>query len=434
MRPRRGGVVAGVFGFVSERAVRLALTAVIGIFVARYLGPEGFGLLSYAGGVFGLLAPLTLLGMPEVLVREFSTQDDWRPTFASALARQIPVALAAAVVGFLIVAISRDFERDAVLLAAVLFPVPLLGLSATLRSYLEAAGRVRQIVTVGLFAGVLASALKLAGVFSEAPIWLFGAFGAIEGAAVALGLALAIPGSKGVRAVARHYRPDVARRLLKESWPLLLSAIAVTVYMRADILMLGIISGDRETGVYTAAARLSEVWYFIPMSAIAAIRPRLARMYAAGEGMRYRVATQRFMTTAMAASLLVVGATLFGGDLVIGWLYGIEFVGAGPVLRIHILAAPFVFLGVAGSQWFIDRGMTRAVMVRSTAGAIINVALNILLIPNFGAIGASVATLVAYTSGVLINVVPRSTRPLFWMQLRALLLHWPQSPDPHSMS
>lgn len=419
--------MADVLGFAGERTVRLALTAIVGVFVARYLGPEGFGLLSYAGGIFGLLAPLTQLGMPELLVREFSTRDDWRPILASALGSQIPVAASAAIAGFLVLAGTRGFELEAVLLGAVLIPMPVLGLSATLRSYLEAAGRVRQIVVAGLVAGLVGSTLKLVGVLGEAPVWAFGAFITAEAAAVAAGLALAVPGSRTARAVARHFRGDVARRMLQESWPLLIASVAVIVYMRADLLMLGILSGDRQTGLYNAAAQLSEVWYFIPMAAAAAVRPRLARMYEAGETGRYRVRTRQFMTVAVGVSLLAVVTMLVVGDLVIQWLYGAAFDEASRVLNVHVLAAPFVFLGVAGSQWFIDHGLTRAVMARSVAGAVVNVALNVALIPRYGALGASVATLVAYAlASVLLNAVSPATRPLFWIQVSSLFLMWPR--------
>lgn len=166
---------------------------------------------------------------------------------------------------------------------------------------------------------------------------------------------------------------------------LLLAALAVTIYMKADILMLGLLAGGDETVIYTAAARLSEVWYFIPTAAAAAVRPRLARMFAADQPARYQAATQRFMTAMNAIALVTIMGVLLASDRIIGLLHGrlnagSDFLPASPVLRLHILSAPFVFLGVAGSQWFGDRGMTRAVMVRSAVGAVLNVAWNLALI------------------------------------------------------
>ena len=428
-RPR--GVIGEVVGYASERIVRLVLTAVVGVIVARYLGPSGLGLLSFAAGVFGLLAPLTLLGLPQILVREFSTQDDWRPTLATALLAQIPVAAAASMIGFLVVALSRGFERDAVLLAMVMAPMPFLATNQSVRSYFEAMGQVRRIVVVGLTAGVIGSAWKLGGVVAEASVWVFGAAATIESAVIGFGLLGGLPARRRLAGLRRHFRRNVAQKLLAESWPLLLSAIAVTIYMRSDLLMLGLIAGDHETGIYTAAARLSEVWYFIPIAAAAAVRPRLARMYAAGNLNRYLASTQQFMTALFALALLALVFVMLAANQIIGLLYGSEFLPASRVLVIHVFAAPFVFLGVAGGQWFIDRNMSRVVMIRSTVGAVLNVILNLALIPSQGAMGASIATLTAYAvAGVLLNGVSRQTRPLFRLQAWSFVLRWPTTHPP----
>lgn len=408
----------------------LVLTAVVGVFVARYLGPSGVGLLSYAASVFGLLAPLTLLGMQSVLVREFSTRSEWRTILTSALASQVPLAALASVAGFLLIAGTRSFDREAVLLALVMLPTPLLGLSQSLRAYLEATGRVRQIVVTGIVSAAVASALRITGLLAGAPVWVFGAFGTAQAVVVLVGLAAAIPGRKRIASARRHVNTDMARRLVLESWPLLVATVAVTVYMQADIIMLGVMSGDEEAGIYTSAARLSEIWYLIPMAALAAVRPRLSRLFVSGDLPRYQRLTQHFMTAAAGVSLLAVGAVLLLADVIIRVLYGSAFQPAGPVLRLHILAAPFVFLGVASSQWFIDRGMTRDLMVRTVIGAAVNVALNLVLIPRQGALGAAVATLIAYAlSSVLLNVLWRETRPLFRMQMFGLVFRWPRHPE-----
>jgi O-antigen/teichoic acid export membrane protein len=264
-RPRRRALVAAL-GYVLEQTSRLALIAVVGVFIARYLGPGGLGLLSFATGVFGLLAPITLLGMRQVLIREFSRGRDWRSVLSSALAIQLPVAVVAAAVGFLIITVSRGFHGTPLVLALVLFPTPLLGLSDTARAYLECIGRVRWIVLTGVVAAVMSATLKVAGLATNQPVWVFAVIGTLEGTAVCCGLfgGLLVGGAprwlwRKLR-VRQYLRRDVAVALLRESWPLLLASVAVTVYMEADILMLGVIAGNRETGLYAAAANLSEVW------------------------------------------------------------------------------------------------------------------------------------------------------------------------------
>jgi PST family polysaccharide transporter len=338
--------------------------------------------------------------MRTILVREFSTRDDWQVVLASALGRQLPVAVLASIVGFIVIATTRGFERDAVLIALALAPLPILATGDNLRALFEATGRVRLIVTAGLVAIGVTSLVRIVAVVADAPIWVFAA---------------------AARAAFSQFRRDVATDLLKESWPLLVSGFAVLLYMRADILMLGLLADDEVTGIYTAAARFSELWYFLPVAAMAAVRPRLARLYAEAEDVGYRITTQRFMAVSYGVSLGAIVITLVVGSFLIEAVYGASFSAASEVLRIHVLAAPFVFLGTAASQWFIDRGMTRAVMLRSALGASINIVLNLILIPTQGAVGAAIATLVSYSlASVFINAFFPDAREVFWMQIRAL--------------
>jgi PST family polysaccharide transporter len=223
---------------------------------------------------------------------------------------------------------------------------------------------------------------------------------------------------------------SVAAKLVQEGWPLLLAAVAVTIYMKSDLMMLGLISGDEETGIYSAAARLSELWYFVPVAVTAATGPRLAALYGRGEFDRYVVATQRLMTALVAGSIVVLVLTALLAGPIIGMLYGDPYANAVPVLQIHAVSGPFVFVGLGASQTFVDRRMTRAVFLRSATGAGINVGLNLVLIPSYGAIGASIATLLAYAlSGMALNLIRSSTRPIAVLQLKAFAFAWPRWPS-----
>ena len=414
-----------VLAYVAENAVRLLLVAAVGVFVARYLGPERLGFLSFATSVFAVLIPFALLGMRQILVREFSGARDWRPLLVASLSRQLPSAVVVAVVAAFVVMFARGFERDAVLMAIALFPLPILALGDTFRALFESLRNVRRIVIVGLAAATVSSLLKIVAIAMGLPIWVFALAMTVEAGVLTAGLLWGRLGTGTISSIRHHYSDSIASRLVSESWPLLVAAIAVTLYMKVDVLMLGLLSSGLETGLYVSAARLSEIWYFIPVAAAAAIRPRLARLFDAGNLDQYRIITQRFLTSSFWFSIAAAVGTVLVAGLVVTFLYGAEFSAGAQVLRIHVLAAPFVYLGVASSQWFIDRGLTRAVMVRSTVGAAVNVGLNLILIPTQGAVGAAIATLVSYSiAALLLNSVSRRARPLFVMQIKVLRIAW----------
>lgn len=419
----RSRLIVQIGELTAERVIRLAIAAATGIVVARHLGPDGLGTLTFAQTVFALVIPVVHLGLPTILTREFSTGDEWRPVLASAMVGQIPAAaLAAAVGAATVLAVAPSGQRPA-LLALVLAPIPLFSLERTLRAHYESRSEIRRIVAAGVTGAATGGVARLAAVALDADVWVIAGTATVESGVVLLML--------GRHLSLRALWPQIwlrdtvvrARAMLSESWPLLIASIAVTLYMRADVFMLGLMTTEAETGVYSAAARLSEVWYFLPTAAVAVLRPPLARHFAAKESASYDALLAVALRAGAAVAYVAVVGVLFLADPLVSFLYGSGYADAGPVLRLHIAAAPFVFLGVIANPWFVDRRMSQAVLVRASLGAIINIGLNLALIPSQGAKGAATATLVSYAvSSVLANASNEATRPIFMLQIRALLL------------
>ncbi len=208
---------------------------------------------------------------------------------------------------------------------------------------------------------------------------------------------------------------DLARRAL----PLLVATVAIAIYMRIDQVMLGALSSDEETGIYTAAVRLSEVANFIPIAVAGSFAPGLARLRKE-DPEAYGAQTQRMLTllTGLALGIAIPVALL--APFLVPVLLGSAFAGAGVVLSIHILSNVFVFLGVGESVWTTNEELQRLAMWRAVGGAMMNVALNFLFIPWLGATGAAIATLISYGSAdVLANLLHPATRPMFWMEIRS---------------
>lgn len=413
---------AAVYAF--EGAGRIALTGIMGILIARHMGPSVFGAFNYALGVVGIATPVAMLGMRSVLVRDLATTEDWRPLLASAVSLQLVAGVVAGAAAVLFTGASRSFETEIVLLAVVLFPLPLLSIGDTFRALLEVQGRPRRIVAASLSAAVVASAIKALAILTAAPLWVFGAAWTVEALVLLVILGWGRLGIRSLRTLRRFTEGPRTRALIRESWPLMISTIAIALYVRVDTVMLGLLADDIAIGIYAAAARVSEVGYFIPVAAAAALRPHLARVHQSGDSESYERLTQRYLSGSFATAMVgVIGAVAFSG-LIIDILFGESFAPAADVLRVHILAAPFIFLGVASTQWFIDRHLVREVLNRSMAGFLLNIALNFLLIPRWGAIGASFGTLIAYAvSMVGANFFNPATRPLLRMQLRSARLH-----------
>jgi len=209
-------------------------------------------------------------------------------------------------------------------------------------------------------------------------------------------------------------------QLLKESWPLLLSGLAITFYMRIDQVMLGEMLGEHDVGIYSAALRLSEVWYVIPMVIVSSVMPSFTEARAHSEELYYQRLQKLFTYLVRIAYLVAIPMTIIATPL-ITLLFGTQYSSAGPVLAVHIWAALFVFLGVARRIYSINEGLNIPVMFGTISGALINVLLNIILIPRYGALGAAIATIFSYgfSDVVFYQFIP-SYRKIYKMMLSAL--------------
>jgi PST family polysaccharide transporter len=269
---------------------------------------------------------------------------------------------------------------------------------------------------------LVASLVKISLILGKAPLLFFAATGLFEIALGSCGLILAF--LRHGRALTR-WNPSIsmARKLLADSWPLILSGISIMVYMRIGQIMLGNLAGNQAVGIYSAATKISELWYFIPTAIVSSVYPAIIQAKRVDQGLYYRRLQRLFSIMTLLSLSIALPMTFLSGTIV-SLLFGREFLAAGPVLAVHIWAAFFVFLGVAQGPWDLTENLTKLSLFRSTVGAIVNVVLNSVLIPIYGPIGTAIAAVVSYMfSAYLLNVVTARTRRIFFCQTSSFLFY-----------
>ncbi|MBE7179352.1 MAG: polysaccharide biosynthesis C-terminal domain-containing protein, partial [Mucilaginibacter polytrichastri] len=193
--------------------------------------------------------------------------------------------------------------------------------------------------------------------------------------------------------------------------------------MKIDQLMIGNILGEKSLGIYATVVRFSEVWYFIPMAIVTSVFPAIINAKREDEN-RYQKRLQNMYDLMVGISLGIALVMTFASDLIyhIAYHNHPEFFAGADVLKVHIWAGIFVFLGSASGQYLINEGFTQLALLRTGMGALVNVILNLILLPKMGIIGAAWATLAAYfTATFFIVFVPKTSRQAFLM-LKSLFL------------
>ncbi|MEJ2691384.1 MAG: flippase, partial [Deltaproteobacteria bacterium] len=218
------------------------------------------------------------------------------------------------------------------------------------------------------------------------------------------GLAETVVGSAGLIIVYRwrgysvknwRFRWATAKSLLRDSWPILSYSVLIMVHLRIDQLMLGTMVGSGELGNYSVAVRISEVWFFIPLVICSSSFPAILRSETTSEDLFYAHLQRLYNLMALLAYLVALPVAFFSKEI-IRVLFSSAFSDAGPLLGILIWAGVFTSLGSARNVLIVSKNWTRVNLVCVALGCALNILLNLLMIPEYGAMGAVVATLISY--------------------------------------
>jgi PST family polysaccharide transporter len=419
-RPNLVKILDNIGWLFFDKILRMGVGLIVGVWVARYLGPEQFGLFNFATafvGMFGAVAGLGLQGIVvRDLVREPSSKEE---ILGSAAALQLVGGLVA--YGLILATIFwlRPDDALAKTIVAILGSMMLFKASEVAVCWFESQVLSKFTVWVQNGTFLVFASIKVLLILQGASLVAFAWVTVAEGLAVALML-LIVLALRGLRVRLLRVKVARAKSLLADSWPLLLSGIAVMIYMRVDQIMLGIMIGDEAAGIYSAAVKISEVWYFVPMTIARSVFPAILDSKKRCEEQYYQ-RMQRLYDFMVLLSISIALPMTFISTPVVVLLFGDAYVSAGSVLAVCIWAAVFVFLGVASGQWLLVENLQIFSLQRTVLGAIVNVVLNIALIPRYGILGAAWATVFAQLSAALLfDLIQKETRRMFIMKIRSM--------------
>jgi len=419
-RPNLQKIIDNIGWLFIERGVRLGIGLFVGVWLARYLGPEQFGLFSYATAFVALYGALASLGLNGIVVRELVKKPEYsNDILGSAFVLRLLSGLAALGLAIASVIYLRAEDTLSRSLVAILGLSLVVKSSDIIRYWFESRVHSRYVVWVetGVFLSI--SAVKVIMIIQEAPLIVFVWLVLAEAVLVSIGLSVMYLKRTGTLT---SWSPSLirAKTLFKDAWPLAMSGIAIMIYMRIDQIMLGEMLGNEAVGIYSAAVKISELWYMVPVIIASSLFPSIVETRLKDKHL-YGERLQSLMNFLVLLALVIAILITLGADRITLILYGDNYSGAANILAIHVWACVFVFLGTAGGKWYLAENLQRIQLYRTISGAIINICLNIILIPMYGGVGAAIATVTSYTfAAYIMDASSKSTRHLFWLKTRAI--------------
>jgi PST family polysaccharide transporter len=378
-----------------DKIVRMGLGLFVGLWTARYLGVEKFGLLNYSIAFATIFGSFAGMGLDSIVTRDLvKDQKRHQVLLGSAFLLKVLGGSVAFIASLIFILLTHGNETLLIWLVGISAAGFLFQSVNVIDFYFQSKVQSKYTVFASCLAFILVAAVKVLLIINSAPLVAFAWVGLCELILTAIFLLLAYKVNQHYVSGWR-YEKKVILDLLNQSWPLLLAGFAVTLYMKVDLVMLKEMSDDRSVGIYAAATRFSEIWYFLPMVIVASVSPSLIRYHATNPDLYLSSLRKLYFVMAWLAIGLAIPFSFFSAQ-VINLFLGIEFADAAPVLAIHLWAGLAVFLGIASSQYLVIEKLQKISFYRTLIGLVSNILLNLILIPTMGAMGAAIATVASY--------------------------------------
>lgn len=392
---------------------------IVSIIITRYLGPEENGIFNYIIAFTTLFSAISGMGMEEVTVKEFNIRSE---ESGSILLSGFILKLCGGITAFALAIISSYIIKMPYtkMIYVTIISISFIFQAFDIFLYWFQSQSSNKVVTLNQnFIRVIFIILKILLAAFKGTLLHFVIITALETIILSISL-LFVYKFNDIKTSTLKFDIKILRKLFNLSWPMILSSIAASVYMKIDQVMIGAGLGDYELGIYSVAVKLAESWYFVPVGVAAAVLPFIAKAYNESEEKMYKL----FQIYSDGMTLMAYMASFVISLLarqIICVLFGNEYLSADGLLVLYVWSGVFVNFGLIRGAYTSIKECTRIGMYGTIIGAVGNILLNFLLIPLCGAKGAVWATIITQMlSAFFSSFFFDKTKRLAFIQLYSL--------------
>lgn len=408
---------------IAEKVLNMGMSFLVTVLVSRYLGPQRFGTLAYAISLTGLFTAAGHMGLSGLVVREIVKNPQDRP---ETLGTSFALKTFGILIGFIVlilIAFLTEEQGSTEFWVLVIVSMSMLFQPFNIIDYwFQAHVQVKYTTIARMIGFFVYNCLKIALVIASAKLLLFAFANLIQSAITALLLILLYQFKANISIKSWFASVDKAKELLGQGWIIYLGSIFAVVYLKIDQIMIKWLIGSEEVGLYSVAATLSEVWYFVPTAIVASLFPRLIQLRESDQN-RYKARLQQIFDLLFVVAFFIAICVAFLAKPLISLTFGQAYLKSAGILTLHVWAGLFIFMRAVFSKWILIEDAIMLSFLTQGFGAASNVVLNLVLIPDFGVYGAATATLISYAiASYLALFASRKSRSIFWMMTHSILL------------
>lgn len=400
-----------------DKFFRMFISLLVGFWVARFLGPEQFGDISYAQNFIVILSAVSGLGLDAIVLRELSRREnDSFIILGSAFVLKLIGALFVflGLLAFVELGGVKEGSESLVIVISLAMFFQGVGL---VEVYFQSLVKSMYVVFFGFIAVLLSSAVKVFLILIEADLYLFAVSYFFDVLVHAAAMFLCYRLVVGKSIFLWVCKLGEALSLVKDSWPLMIAGLSFVVFYSFDFLMIQSVFGGYESGIYAAAFKFCVILHFVPGVVINSFKPSVVRLVGSPD---YEKRIEFVTGGLLWFAIFMCVATWLGADILVVAAYGSEYAEAADLLRMMMLSNVFVFFFSCWNSWNIIEGKSRRVMVSNILATFIKLFFAFFFLKDFGLQGLVVLGMLAVClSFLLLSLGDRKT---FKLAVSAFLL------------
>ena len=393
---------------IGIRVVQAVVAMLINMLTARYLGPSGFGLITYASSLVAFVLPIMQLGLCNVLVQEIvNNPNDEGKILGTSITLSF-ISSICCIVGVTAFAFVANPDEPTTILVCFLYSLILIFQAFDYVEYWYQAKLMSKYTSmISLVAYIVVSIYKIFLLVNGKSVYWFAISNALDYVLISPGgllLYRKLGGSK------LKFSIETGRMMFEKSKHYILSSMMVTVFAQTDKIMLKMMLNESATGYYGAAVTCAGMTGFVFTAIIDSFRPSIFEGLKDGKDVfRHRLTMLYSIVIYLSLAQSVV-MTLFS-RWIIFILYGTAYNPAISALQIIVWYTTFSYMGSVRNIWILANDKQKYLWQINMFGAIANVIINVLLIPRMGINGAAAASLITqFFTNVVVGYIIKPIR------------------------
>ena len=377
-----------------DKLLRIFLGLFVGVWVAKYLGPADFGILSFALSIVALFGIIGNFGLDQIVIRNIVNRPEDRDSIlGTSFFLRISGSTFILLLLFIILQFTAITAHEKLIIMTVALGQLFLSFNVV-DLYFRSQVKAKFSGLTNSFGAIFSAVLRIAFILLGFSVLWFAVAVVLEQVVLAI-LFVYFYLRNHLNIFKWRFSFITLKNLMKDGWPLLFSGMAVSIFMNIDQVMIKEMMNNKAVGEYAVAVKLSQAWYFVPLAISQSFYPALIKSKKESDSLYY-LRIQNLLNFMAWLSISIGIIMTFASGFIINILYGRAYSESAMVLSINIWTGVFISMGTIRGLWINIENLQKYSLYTTLGGVAANVALNLLLIPLYGIMGAAIASVISY--------------------------------------